>query len=157
MRINSGLAGNWRRKMNLGNENAPAGTEAEYNRKLRSNYNPPASRMPAFGKQIMQMRLAGKMPKGIVMVTFGWEIAKAYTRIVIPDDLPTDQLNFYYLAGLAVQVVYHRKHADRVNDVADAVLKINPSWLATLALDLIDTGNALVILKAPELPQREAA
>jgi hypothetical protein len=113
--------------------------------------------MPPYGKQIMDLRLAGKMPKGIVMVTFGWALAQAYTRIVIPDNLPADQLNFYFLAGLPVQIVYHRKHANRVNDLAEAILKINPSWLATLALDLIDTGNALVILKTPELPQREAA
>lgn len=114
-------------------------------------------RIPPYGKQLMEMRLAGKMPKGIVMVTFGWELAQAYTRIVIPDDVPADQLSFYYLAGLAVQIVYYRKDAHRVNDVADAVLKINPSWLATLALDLIDTGNAISIIKAFELPQREAA
>jgi hypothetical protein len=116
-----------------------------------------ANRMPPYGAQLMQLRLAGKMPKGIVMVTFGWELAQAYTRIVIPDDVPTDQLNFYYLAGLPVQIVYYRKDAYRVNDVAEAVLRIGPYWLATLALDLIDTGNALVIIKAPELPQREAA
>jgi hypothetical protein len=97
------------------------------------------------------------MPKGIVMVTFGWELAQAYTRIVIPDDMPADQLNFYYLAGLPVQIVYHRKDAHRVNEVTEAILKINPSWLATLALDLIDTDNALVIIKALELQQREAA
>jgi hypothetical protein len=114
-------------------------------------------RMPAYGKQIMEMRLAGKMPLRIVMVTFGWEIAKAYTRIVIPDDMPADQLNFYYLAGLPVQIVYYRKDAHRVNDLTEAILKINPSWLATFALDLIDTGNAISIIKAFELPQREAA
>jgi len=114
-------------------------------------------RMPAYGKQIMEMRLAGKMPLRIVMVTFGWEIAKAYTRIVIPDDVSADQLNFYYLAGLPVQIVFHLKDAHRVNGVAESILKINPSWLATFALDLIDTGNAISIIKAFELPQREAA
>jgi hypothetical protein len=116
-----------------------------------------ANRMPAYGKQIMELRLAGKMPKGIVMVTFGWALAEVYTRIVIPDDVPTDQLNFYYLAGLPVQIVYYRKDAHRVNEVTEAILRIGPSWLATLALDLIDTGNAISIIKAFELPQREAA
>jgi hypothetical protein len=139
------------------NKNASVGALAEYEAKLSANYTPTASKMPAYGRQIMQLRLAGKMPRGIVMVTFGFELAQAYTRIVIPDDLPTDQLNFYYLAGLPVQIVFHRKDAHRVNGVAEAILKINPSWLATLALDLIDTGNAISILKAPELPQREAA
>ena len=116
-----------------------------------------ANRMPAYGKQLMELRLAGKMPRGIVMVTFGWELAQAYTRIVIPDNTSPDQLNFYYLAGLPVQIVYHRKDAHRVNDVTEAILKINPSWLATLAMDLIDTGNAISIIKPLELPQLEAA
>jgi hypothetical protein len=116
-----------------------------------------AKRMPPYGKQLMEMRLAGKMPMGIVMVTFGWELAQAYTRVVIPDDIHPDQLNFYYLAGLAVQIVYHRRDARRVNDVTEAILKINPSWLATLALDLIGTGNAISVIKALELPQLEAA
>lgn len=115
------------------------------------------NRTPPYGKSIMELRLAGKMPGGIVMVTFGWEIAQAYTRIVIPNDLPTDQLNFYYLAGLPVQIAYHKRDAHRVNDVAQAILRIGPSWLATFALDLIDTGNAISIIKAFELPQREAA
>jgi hypothetical protein len=135
------------------NENAPAGTEAGYSRKLSPNY----KRTPPYGKQIMDLRLAGKMPKGIVMVTFGWEVAKAYTRIVIPENLPADQLSFYCLAGLPVQIVYHKRNAHRVNEVAEAILRINPSWLATLALDLIDTENAISIIKAFELPQREAA
>jgi hypothetical protein len=74
--------------MNRGNENASVGALAGYEAKLSANYTPTASRMPAYGKQIMQLRLAGKMPKGIVMVTFDWEIAKAYTRVVIPDDMP---------------------------------------------------------------------
>lgn len=139
--------------MNPGKENALAATKASFGTNLSTNY----KRTPPYGKQLMELRLAGKMPKGIVMVTFGWELAQAYTRIVIPDDLPTDQLNFYYLAGLAVQIVYGRRDAHRVNDVTEAILKINPSWLATLALDLIDTGNAISIVKPLELPQREAA
>jgi hypothetical protein len=135
------------------NENASVGALARYETKLNANY----KRMPAYGKQLMELRLAGKMPRGIVMVTFGWGLAQAYTRIVIPDDIPADQLNFYYLAGLAVQIVYHKRDAHRVNEVAEAILRIGPSWLATLALDLIDTDNAISIIKAFELPQREAA
>jgi hypothetical protein len=44
-----------------------------------------------------------------------------------------------------------------VNDLTQAILKIHPSWLATFALDLIDTGNAISIIKAFEPPQLEAA
>ena len=125
-------------------QSAQAGTRASFETKLNSNY----KRMPAYGKQFMAMRQAGKMPSRRVMVTFDWDLAQAYPRIVIADDTPVDQLNFNYLAGLPVQVVYRRKDAHRVNDVIDAVLKINPSCLATFAFDLVGTVDALTLIKA---------
>lgn len=115
-----------------------------------------AARMPAYGKQFMEMRQAGKMPSNRVMVTFDWDLAKAYPRIVIADDTPPEQLNFNYLAGLAVQIVYHRKDAHRVNGVVEAILKVNPSLLATFALDLVKTGNAVILIK-PYIQIAEAA
>ncbi|SCY31125.1 hypothetical protein [Nitrosospira sp. Nsp13] len=130
--------------MNPIKENAPAGTRASFETKLNQNYK---RRMPAYGKQFMEMRQARKIPSNRVMVTFDWNLAKAYPRIVIADDTPAGQLNFNYLAGLAVQIVYRRKDAHRVRDVVDAILEINPSCLAIFALDLVDTGNAAVLIK----------
>ncbi|PTR07115.1 hypothetical protein C8R32_10871 [Nitrosospira sp. Nsp5] len=140
--------------MTFRNENAPAGTRASFETKLNPDY----KQMPAYGKQFMAMRQSGKIPGNRVMVTFDWDLGKAYPRIVIADDTPADQLNFNYLAGLAVQVVYRRKDAHRVSGVINAILKVNPSCLATFALDLVDTGNAPVLIKPyQEIQIAEAA
>ena len=95
----------------------------------------------------MTMRKSGRAPSLRVMVTFDWELAKAYPRIVIPDDTPAEELNLGFLAGLPVQVVYRRKDAHRVSALIDAILGVNPSCLSTFALDLVDTGDAVVLIK----------
>jgi hypothetical protein len=104
-------------------------------------------RMPAYGKRIMEMRRSGKVPTNRVMVTFDWSLAKAYPRIVIADDMSADHLNFTYLAGLAVQVVYRQKDAHRISAIVAAILEINPSSLVTFALDLVESGNAATLIK----------
>ncbi|MEO9061146.1 MAG: hypothetical protein ABI270_03775, partial [Nitrosospira sp.] len=83
-------------------ENAPAGTRAAFETKLNREY----KRFPPYGKQLMQLRQSGKIPARTVMVTFDWKLARAYPRIVISDDTPAAKLNFDYLAGLPVEVVY---------------------------------------------------
>jgi hypothetical protein len=110
-------------------------------------------RMPAYGKRIMEMRRSNKVPTNRVMVTFDWSLAKAYPRIVIADDTPADQLNFSYLAGLLVQIVYRRKDAHRVRGIVDAILEINPSSLVTFAIDLVDIGNAATLIKPYQTTQ----
>ena len=124
-------------------QNAPAGTEASNEASLDLN----CKRLPAYGKQFMTMRQSGKAPSLRLMVTFDWDLAKAYPRIVIPDDTPAGELNFSFLAGLPVQVVYRRKDAHRVSALIDAILEVNPSYLSTFALDLVDTGDAVTLIK----------
>ena len=124
-------------------QNAPAGTEAgrETYRDLNS------TRLPAYGKQFMAMRKSGRAPSLRVIVTFDWDLAKAYPRIVVPGDTPVGELNFSFLAGLPVQVVYRRKDAHRVSALIDAILAVNPSYLSTFALDLVDTGDAVTLIQ----------
>ncbi|MBA2660085.1 MAG: hypothetical protein H0U72_11295 [Nitrosospira sp.] len=139
--------------MNPIKENAPAGTRASFETQLNPNY----KRLPPYGKQFMSIRAAGKVPSKTVMVTFDWDLAKAYPRIVIADDTLPDQLNFSYLAGLVVQVVYRRKDAHRVSGLVGAILNVNPSFLATFALDLVGISDAVTLIKPYESVQREAA
>ncbi|ARO87950.1 hypothetical protein EBAPG3_009325 [Nitrosospira lacus] len=134
-------------------QNAPAATEAIGKTKLNPNY----KRIPAYGKQFMEMRRSGKVPSKRVMVTFDWDLAQAYPRIVLADDTPADQLNFSYLAGLPVQVIYRRKDSHRVSGVIDSILQVNPSCLATFAIDLVGTGDAVTLIKAYERTHTEVA
>ena len=108
------------------------------------------ARLPAYGKAFMTMRQSGKAPCLRVMVTFDWDLAKAYPRIVIADDTPAEQLSLGFLAGLPVQVVYRRKDAHRISALIDAILEVNPSCLCTFAFDLVDTGDAVTLIKPYE-------
>ncbi len=104
-------------------------------------------RYPPFGKRLTLMRQIGKVPSKVVMVVFNWELGRAYPRIIITEDTNTETLEFGYLSGIPVQIVYCSQDANRVDAVAQAILKVNPSYLATFALDLVYTGKATTILK----------
>jgi len=125
------------------NENAPAGTRttntASYTRKYK--------RFPPYGKKLMSMRLAGKVPTNVIMVVLSWHIGRVYPRIVIDGDTPIESLEFSYLSGIPTQIVYCSQDADRVDAVAQAILKVNPSSLFTFNLDLVDVGKATTIIK----------
>lgn len=134
-----------------GNALMAATNRATYKTNLNRDY----KRFPPFGKQLMDMRLAGKMPASRVIVTFDWSLGRAYSRVVIPENVPLAQLNFVYLAGLAVEVVYHARHAHLISELVEAILAVSPSCLITFALDLIDTGNAVTLIK-PYQPEQIA-
>lgn len=135
--------------MNTSNENAPAGTRALRNKAWNGNY----KRLPSYGKALLELRRAGKMPAKRVVVTFSWNIGRAYPRIVLADDTPPEMLEFGFLAGLSVQIVYHKKDAHRINAIAGAILRINPSCLITFGLDLVETGDAMTVIKPFEFTQ----
>jgi hypothetical protein len=96
-----------------------------------------SKRFPAYGKQIMEMRLAGKVPpNGGVYVVYDWNLAQAFSRVVIPDDTQIENLELRYLAGLDVAIAYRDKDAGRVLELAQAILKVNPRILNTFAMDI---------------------
>lgn len=127
-------------------ENAPAATEATFKAKPGHNY----KRLPPYGKQLMSIREAGKAPSRMVIVAFDWDLAHAYPRIIIPDDLTPAEIEFRFLAGLSVQITYRGKDAPRVDAIAQEIAQVNPCFLATFALDLAGTGEAWAILKPYE-------
>ena len=110
----------------------------------------------AFGKQLSAMRRAGQAPSKIIYVTFDWGLAKAYPRIVLTDnDIPAN-LNFAFLAGLPVQVIYRNKGSHRVAAVVEEILKVNPCFLATFAVDRAGELGARALI-IPFSILREAA
>ena len=129
--------------MNSPKENAPAGTRAinttSYTRKYK--------RFPPYGKKLMSLRLSGKAPTHVIMVVFSWYIGRVYPRIVIDGDTPIESLEFSYLSGIPVQIVYCCQDTDRVSTVIQAILKVNPSFLSIYALDLVHTGKPTTIIK----------
>ncbi len=107
----------------------------------------PRKQYPAFGKKIMLQRKSGKVPARIVMVVFDWKVGRAYPRIIITEEANTEALEFCYLSGIPVQIVYCSQDAGRVDAVAQAILRVSPSFLSIFALDLVDTGEATTIIK----------
>lgn len=136
-------------------ENATGGTVADFETKLNRKYN---RRLPPFGKQFLAIREAGKVPAKTVMVSFDWDLAQAYPRIIIPNDLSPAEIEFKFLAGLPVQIIYRSKDAHRVDAVVQEILCVNPCLLATFALDLVGVATALTLIKPyGPLPIAEAA
>jgi len=90
---------------------------------------------PAYGKQLMQQRLAGQVPS-FVVVAFDWNLGRAFHRIVIPDDIAPDDIELRFLAGLDVTLAYREKHSSRVPELAQAILQANPRILNAFAVDI---------------------
>ncbi|TSA52601.1 MAG: hypothetical protein D4R40_02095 [Nitrosomonadaceae bacterium] len=113
-------------------------------------------RLPAYGKQLSAMRRVGRSPAKMIYVTFDWGLARAHPRIVIADDAIPAELNFNYLAGLPVQIVYRSKDAHKIHAVVEEILQVNPCFLATFAVDRAGEDGARVLL-IPFVAMKEAA
>jgi hypothetical protein len=94
-----------------------------------------AHRFPAYGKKLYEQRLAGRVPNGIY-VTFDWNLAAAFPRVVITDDVPLANVELCFLAGLDVTLAYRDKDASRVSDLAQNILDVNPRTLNAFAVDI---------------------
>ena len=111
-------------------------------------------KFPPYGKKLMQLRNQGKVPNKLLMVVFDWMLARAYPRIVITEEIVPKETEFKCLAGLPVQIVFSQKEAHRVDGFAQEILKVNPSFLCTFGLNLLDVG-AIQILKPLQTPQED--
>lgn len=100
---------------------------------------PHSKRFPAFGKRLMEQRMSGQVPRNSVVVTFDWEIGRAFPCVVIADAVPFDNLELRFLAGLDVIIAYRDKDASRVHELAQAILAVNPRLLQTFAMDIPKT------------------
>jgi len=94
-----------------------------------------SKRYPAYGKRLMEMRLAGQFPSQ-VFVVFEWDIARYFPRIVVAEKVPINDLELRYLAGLDVTLAYRDRDASRVLELAQAVLSVNPHIVNCLAMDI---------------------
>lgn len=100
---------------------------------LDDNYT--TKRFPPYGRQLNDMRHAGFIPDNRIIVTTDWSLGAAYPRIVITGDIPIVKLNFYYLSGLSVQIVYHENETKIISDLVDEILKDKPKALMTFNYD----------------------
>jgi hypothetical protein len=95
-------------------------------------------RFPAFGRQLMQRRMSGEVPREVI-ISLSWTLGRAFDRIVIPGDVPAENLDLRMLAGLDVTIAHHAEDAHRVPAVVDAVLAVKPRLLAAINVDVPKT------------------
>lgn len=101
-----------------------------------------SARFPAFGKQMLEARRCGLQPRQqMVLVTFDWNLAKAFPRIVIDRISDFDKLDFSYLAGLDVIIGFTRLEASLVEPLAREILRVNPTKLQAWPLEPDSEGR----------------
>jgi hypothetical protein len=127
-------------------QNAPAATKAGFETRPKHNH----KRLPPYGRQLMAIREAGKVPIKMVVACFDWNQARAYPRIIILPAAAPESLDLRFLAGIPVEIVYKNEDAHRVDALVQEIMQVNPCYLATLGLDLLDTDNARNIIR-PQL------
>ena len=104
-----------------------------------------SKRFPPYGKQLLKLRNQGKIPNKLLMVVFDWKLARVYPRVVITEETVPKETEFKYLAGIPVQIVFSQKEAHRVDGFAQEILKVNPSFLCTFGLNLLDVGATQIL------------
>lgn len=84
----------------------------------------------------MALRQSGQMPRNGVYVVFDWKLAAAFPRVVITDEVPFDNLELRYLAGLDVTLAYRENHVGKVLELAQEILRVNPRIFNAFAADI---------------------
>lgn len=64
-------------------------------------------RLPAFGRELLELRRQGLRPEGLLVVALDtWEFGKAYARAVIAKDVEPANTNFAFVADLDVALIW---------------------------------------------------
>lgn len=106
-----------------------------------NNLSSTIKRYPAYGKQLNELRCKGLIPAKRVIVTTHWHIGKLYPRIIVTPDTPVSNLQFNYLSGLHVQIVYFDRDEPILSDLITEILSIQPATLATFNMSAVKRGE----------------
>lgn len=93
-----------------------------------------AKRLPAFGREILELRRRGLRPRGgIILAIDSWNygIGTSRARAVITPDLDPAALDYSFVAGLDVELVWLPKLTpkERLDATIRAVLRCAPQRL----------------------------
>ena len=102
-----------------------------------NNLSSATKRYPAYGKRLDELRRKGLIPAKRVIVTTHWHIGKLYPRIIVTPDTPVSNLQFNYLSGLHVQIVYFDRDEPILSDLIAEILSIQPETLATFNMSAV--------------------
>lgn len=91
-----------------------------------------AKRLPAFGREILELRRRGLRPQGRVILSLdSWHYGEGRARAVITADVDPAALDYSFLAGLDVEIVWLPKvtSAERRDATIRTVLRYAPQRL----------------------------
>lgn len=109
------------------------------------------AKLPAYGRKILELRRKGLVPKGRVIVSLdSWDYGKRYARVVVPPDVDPAALDFSFLAGLDVEIVWspYLTTVERRNAAIRAILQRSPE---RLLMWVIGTVTRLVWIKSKDV------
>ena len=96
---------------------------------------------PPYGKELENLRRRNLVPTKRIIITTDWSIGKLYPRIIVTPDTPVSNLQFNYLSGLHVQIVYFDRDEPILSDLITEILSIQPATLATFNMSAVKRGE----------------
>jgi hypothetical protein len=114
-------------------------------------------RLPAFGRELIELRRRGLVPGRTVIVSLdSWRWGKAYPRLVVPEDLDPAEIDFSMIAGIETFVVWSSKISTiaRRDALIRALVRCAPCFL--WACDVAATEESFIVIsraKGLELPE----
>ena len=96
---------------------------------------------PPYGKKLENLRRRNLVPTKRIIITTDWSIGKLYPRIIVTPDTPVSNLQFNYLSGLHVQIVYFDRDEPILSDLITEILSIQPATLATFNMSAVKRGE----------------
>lgn len=123
--------------------------QSQTNHIIKANRNaslickPQPKKLPAYGKELLSLRLAGFEPPphpwfGDVIISLdSWDYANGKTRLVVTDDSDLDELDFTLVAGLYVTVAYDPTvtHVERRELLISKLLAVDVSAIFMQDMD----------------------
>jgi len=119
----------------------------------------PAGRLPAFGRELLELRRRGLVPKrhlflGHVRVLLdNWRWGRVYDgrmpKLIVPEDSDPRELSFAMLAGLDVTAVWSLRYStsERFGILRDALLAAGINGLQVFQLDCAPSRDTWYVIR----------
>ena len=106
-----------------------------------------ARRLPAFGRELLQLRLRGLVPARAVVVSLDcWDWGIGSPRLVVPPDMVPEQTDFSMLAAIDIFLAWSSTITpiERRDAVVRAIARCAPSYL--WVLDIAAPEDAFFVI-----------
>jgi hypothetical protein len=91
-----------------------------------------ARRLPAFGRELLNLRRKGLVPGRTVVVALdSWRWGRGYPQLVVPDELDPLEIDFCMIAGIEVFLAWSsaKTRIDRRDSLIRSLVACEPRFL----------------------------